>query len=56
MELDNYFPLKLGSTATPNIYLGGKVSKFVFPIGVKSYAFSSNQYVQEYLNKVEDPL
>ena len=54
MELDIYFPLKPGSTHPPNIYIGGKFSKVVFPNGVRVYAFSSSQYVQESINNVED--
>ena len=56
MELDKYFLLNPVPTAPLDIYLGGKVSNFVFPNGFEAYAFSSSQYVKEAINNVADHL
>ena len=39
MDLDKYLPLKPGSTAPQNIYLGGKVSKVVLANFFGAYVF-----------------
>ena len=52
-ELKPYFKLKEESIGHPTIYLGGKVSKVVLPNEVVVWAFSTSQYVQEAVAKVE---
>ena len=54
MELDKYFPLKTGSTAPQNIYLGVKVSKVVLTNGIEAQEFSYISYLQESVKNVED--
>ena len=47
MEMDNYFPLKPDLTVPPNIYLGGKVSKVVFPTKSKLvHSVLVNMYIK----------
>ena len=50
------FPLKLGSVGPPKIYLGANISKVALPNGVKYWAISDSQYVQEALRNVETHL
>ena len=56
MELDNYLPLKSGSTGLLNICICGRVSKVVLPKGAEAYAFRYSQYVEEAVNNVVDYL
>ena len=55
-ELGKYFELKEESIGTPDIYLGGKVSKVTLENGVKAYSFGSSKYVQAAVNNVADHL
>ena len=52
-RLGKYFTLKPGSVGPPKLYLGAKMSKVQLPNGVKSWAISTSQYVQEAVKNVE---
>ena len=52
-EIDKYFPMKPGSIGPPSLYLGAKICKMELPNGVKAYALSTSQYVQEAVRNVE---
>ena len=56
MELDKYFLLKIGSTGSPNIYIGGKFLKIVFTNGVEAYKLIYSQYIQVDVKNLEDHL
>ena len=53
-ELGRYFELKEESIGTPKIYLGGHCIKVQLYNGVKTWAFSSSQYVQSAVKNVEE--
>ena len=53
-ELGRYFELKEESIVPPKIYLGGHCRKLQLENGVKTWAFSSSQYVQAAVNNVEE--
>ena len=55
-ELGKYFKIKESSIGPPDIYLGGKMCQVTLPNGVKAWAFSSSQYVQEAVRNVEEQL
>jgi hypothetical protein len=48
-----YFELKEESIGPPKIYLGGSMRQVELDNGVKAWAFSSSQYVQEAVKNVE---
>ena len=52
-ELGRYFELKEESIGPPDHYLGGKVRKVQLENGVYAWAFSSSQYIQTTVKKVE---
>jgi hypothetical protein len=52
-EIGKYFDLKEASIGTPDIYLGGKVSKVQLENGAIAYTFSSSQYVKNAIDNVE---
>ena len=51
--IGKYFELKEESIGPPTIYLGGHLRKVELTNGVKAWAFSSSQYVQEAVRNVE---
>jgi hypothetical protein len=51
--IGKYFELKEESIGPPELYLGGRLRKVVLENGVKTWAFSSSQYVQEAVKNVE---
>ena len=55
-ELGSYFNLKEESIGPPKIYIGGSVRKVKLENGVECWAFSSSQYVQAAVKKVEEYL
>jgi hypothetical protein len=55
-DVGRYFALKEESIGPPKIYLGGSVRKVQLDNGVKCWAFSSSQYVQATVKKVEEYL
>ena len=52
-EIGKYWTMKRGSIGPPKIYLGNKVSNITLANGVKSWSFSSSQYVQNAVESVE---
>ena len=54
--IGKYFQIKPESVGSPDLYLGGKVSKMKLPNGVEAWAFSSSQYVQAAVKNVEEYL
>ena len=52
-EVNKYFPFKPSSIGPPRIYLGAKMSQVSLPNGVKAWALSASQYVQEAIKNVE---
>ena len=52
-EIGKYFDLKEASIGTPDIYLGGKISKVQLENEVVPYTFSSSQYVKNAIDNVE---
>jgi len=52
-EIDNYFPMKLGSIGEPDMYLGAKLKPVTLNNGVKAWGFSSSKYVQEAVRNAE---
>ena len=55
-EIGKYWILKKPSLGPPNIYLGNKVTKVHLDNSVSAWAFSSSQYVQSAVQKVETHL
>ena len=55
-RLNKFFKMKPSSIGPPNIYLGGKVSKVELPNGVRTWAYSSSQYVQAAVKNVNSYL
>jgi hypothetical protein len=53
-ELGRYFMLKEESICPPKIYLEGHVQKVQLDNGVECWAFSSSQYVQAAVKKIEE--
>ena len=53
LQVNKYFPMKKGSIGPPKLYLGAKISQVQLPNGVKAYAMSTSQYVQEAVVNVE---
>ena len=51
--IGKYFELKEESIGPPTIYLGGYLHKVELMNGVKAWAFSSSQYVQEAVKNIE---
>jgi hypothetical protein len=51
--IERYFDLKEESIGPPKIYLGGHLQKVELKNGVKAWAFSSSQYVQEAVQNIE---
>jgi hypothetical protein len=51
--IGKYFELKEESIGPPKIYLGGSMRQVELDNGVKAWAFSSSQYVQEAVKNVE---
>lgn len=51
--IGKYFELKEESIGPPDLYLGGRLRKVTLENGVKAWAFSSSQYVQEAVKNVE---
>jgi hypothetical protein len=51
--IGRYFDLKEESIGPPKIYLGGHMRKVELENGVKAWAFSSSQYVQEAVRNIE---
>jgi hypothetical protein len=51
--IGKYFELKEESIGPPKLYLGGHLRKVTLDNGVKAWAFSSLQYVQEAVKNVE---
>jgi len=56
LQIGKYFHIKPGSLGPPKLYLSGKVSQVILPNGVKSFSFSSSQYMNEAVNNVEEHL
>jgi hypothetical protein len=54
--IGKYFELKEESIGPPKIYLGGSMRQVELENGVKAWAFSSSQYVQEAVRNVESYL
>ncbi len=54
--IGRYFELKEESIGPPTIYLGGHLRQVELTNGVKAWAFSSSQYVQEAVKNVEQYL
>jgi len=52
--IDGYFPMKPSSIGTPDIYLGGQLSKVTMPNGVIAWSMASSKYVQNAVTNVED--
>ena len=52
-EIGKYWLIKEGSIGPPTIYVGNKVSKVTLENGVSAWSFSSSQYVQSAVEKVE---
>lgn len=52
-EVDQYFKMKPGSIADPDIYLGGKLRKCTLTNGVHAWGISSSKYIQEAVRNVE---
>jgi hypothetical protein len=53
-KIDHFFPMKPGSVAEPDLYLGAKISKVTLDNGVHAWAMSSSKYVQEAVRNVEN--
>jgi hypothetical protein len=51
--IGKYFELKEESIGPPKIYLGGHMRQVELENGVKAWAFSSSQYVQEAVRNIE---
>jgi hypothetical protein len=54
--IGRYFELKEESIGPPTLYLGGHLRQVELTNGVKAWAFSSSQYVQEAVKNVEQYL
>jgi hypothetical protein len=52
-KVDKYFPMKPGSIAVPDIYLGAKISKTRLPNGADTWAMGSIKDVQEAIMNVK---
>jgi hypothetical protein len=52
-QIGRYFFIKENSVGVPKIYLRNKVSKVTLDNGTEAWSFSSPQYVQKAVNKVE---
>ena len=51
--IGKYFQIKPKSVGSPDLYLGGKVSRMKLPNYVEAWTFSSRQYVQAAVKNVE---
>jgi hypothetical protein len=52
-EIGNYFELKEKSIGPPKLYLGGHLSLVELDNGVRTWASSSSQYVEDFIAKDE---
>ena len=52
-EIDKYFPMKPGSIADPDIYLGAKTRQVTMPNGAHAWSLSPSEHVQDAVRNVE---